>query len=190
VPPSYSSRRSGRDIGKSFINSEMFERLSRSPALVMQHGHQQIAPAISSIAQNATNPVSKCHRLWVSLHSSCVIPSGLISYQDPVDARFETCALPLIEAIPGLIAILIIIFRLIRLATRRVKGPQWTRAFVTEPRQAKGDLPSGGRTYPSHSNALFFASFIGLIFQIAAISYPRVQTQDVSVISSWVNHFP
>jgi hypothetical protein len=115
-----------------------------------------------------------------------VFTAGLILPQDPVDARFDQCALPVIEAVPGSLAVLIIVFRLTRIATRRIHRPQWTRSFVKEPRQAKGDLSSGDKAHPSHSNALFFASFIGLLLQIAAISYPRVQMQDVSVISAWV----
>ena len=115
---------------------------------------------------------------------------ALTHRQDPLNARFETCALPLIEAGPGAIAVLIILFRFFRIATRRASGPEWTKPFVKEPRQAKSDLPSEGKTYPSHSNALFFASFIGLILQIAAISYPRIQMQDVSVITAWVRDRP
>lgn len=122
---------------------------------------------------------------------SCLITAdqrALTRHQDPLNARFEACSLPVIEAIPGSIAVLIVVFRLFRLATRRVNGPQWTRPFVKEPRQAKSDLSAEGKQYPSHSNALFFTSFIGLIFQLAAISYPHVEVQDVSVISAWVRY--
>ena len=152
----------------------------------MQHNYQQTALTTSSVFHNVTNPVSQCHRLWVRLSSTSFLTAGLTLPQDPVDARFDPCALPVIEAIPGSLAVLIIVFRLIRIATRRIDGPQWTRSFVKEPRQAKGDSSSGDKAYPSHSNALFFASFIGLLLQIAAISYPRVQVQDVSVIAAWV----
>jgi hypothetical protein len=156
----------------------------------MKVGYQQTTLAMPSISRNETSPVSQCHRLWVSQKLNCCSLRALTHRQDPLNARFETCALPLIEASPGAIAALIILFRLFRIATRRVRSPEWTKPFVKEPSQAKSDLPSECKTYPSHSNALFFVSFIGLILQIAAISYPHVQLQDVSVITAWVCYCP
>lgn len=103
-----------------------------------------------------------------------------------MNARFDTCSLPVIEVIPGVVAILIILFRGFRIFTRRAKRPQWTRPFVKEPRRGKDDLLSDGKRYPAHSNALFIASFLGLILQLAAISYPKVELQDFSVILAWV----
>ena len=111
---------------------------------------------------------------------------GLTKRQDPLNARFDPCSVPAIEAMPGVFAVFIIALRIVRTLTRSLDSPQWTNPFVEEPWQAKTDLPSNGKSHPAHANALFITSFLGLIFQLAAISYPRVVLQDISVILAWV----
>ena len=127
-------------------------------------------------------------RLGVYLH---VFHNSTVNQciQDSLNARFSTCALAYIAALPALTAFLYFIYRITSLLP--VRRPVWTKPFIIETSDAIDDLESPCKQKRSSSIlALLIVTVIGLFLETLACLYPSFRPQSLYIISPWVRLNP
>lgn len=113
--------------------------------------------------------------------------SILISHQNPVEARFNTCFLPFISAIPAAIAVCILVGHVLRRLLVCLRRPRWSEAFVKElPDTFAESCPKAKRLSATLLVALLVASLSGLVLQVVTVVRPTFHWQAVYPTVSWV----
>ena len=103
-----------------------------------------------------------------------------------MNARFDSCALPFISAIPCVVAVCILLGFLLRLLPKGVRSPEWSRPFVEEPKGEQDELPSSEKkSYTQLTILLFAVSIICLALQTLTIFLPTVRIELVFPTASW-----
>jgi len=103
-----------------------------------------------------------------------------------VNARFESCALPLISAIPSVIAVCILLGFFLKLLPKGVRSPEWSRPFVEEPKGEQDELPSSKKKSYTHLTIVLFAvSIICLALQTLTVFLPTLRIELVFPAASW-----
>ncbi|KAF2650383.1 ABC bile acid transporter-like protein [Lophiostoma macrostomum CBS 122681] len=103
---------------------------------------------------------------------------------DPQTARFATCFLPVISAIPAMIAALILLKYPLQLFS--AYQPRWTKPFIRETKDTSDDLPTS--TPPkvlASTYGLLAASVVGLLLQIVTIFFPDQQLAGIYPSIAW-----
>jgi hypothetical protein len=120
--------------------------------------------------------LSRCG-VWVKLSLLEYFESrNLTSQQDPVNARFQACFLPVISIIPAAMAVFILLEFLLKFLTRGLLKIKWLSNIIQEPEEAKDDLQTAGKRCLSRlTTSLFVSSTIGLILQIITIFYSTLR---------------
>ncbi|PMD36578.1 ABC transporter-like protein [Hyaloscypha variabilis F] len=114
-------------------------------------------------------PFASCARVW-----------------DPVNAQFKSCALPFISAVPSVVAVCILLGFLLKLLPKRVRSPEWSRAFVEEPKGEQDELPSGeNKPYTGMTIILFAVSIACLALQTLTVFVPTLRVEFVFPAASW-----
>jgi hypothetical protein len=113
--------------------------------------------------------------------------SLILANQDPLRARFSSCILPYISAIPAAIAVCILLVQALGLLLPRQCWPGWSESFIKEPEeQAEEFEPKAKRSVGGLTAALLVASCIGFALQLLATFYPSFRSQEVFFAVSWV----
>ncbi|CAG8949745.1 hypothetical protein HYFRA_00004066 [Hymenoscyphus fraxineus] len=111
----------------------------------------------------------RCRRIW-----------------DPLNAKFESCVLPFISAIPAFISICIVlgyIFQLIPIPSIR---PKWLSTFIKETVEQDDDLPRKAKKhFTVLSGLLFIVSVVGMFMQLPTIFYPDLRLEMIFPAVSW-----
>ena len=123
-----------------------------------------------------------------SLKSSEILQYSLIpANQDPLLARFSSCFLPYISAIPAAVAICIFLVQALGLLLPRQCCPRWSEAFIKEPEEQPEEFePKVKRSIGRLTAALLGASSVGFALQLLATLYPSFRSQEVCFAVSWV----
>ncbi|KAG9245513.1 ABC transporter-like protein [Calycina marina] len=131
---------------------------------LVQDGVENIHP--SSFGNNSQ---LLCHRIW-----------------DPVQARFEGCALPYIAAIPTIIATCLMLVFILQLLPWRPKFPLWTKNIIRESKDLDSD-PNGNshRKFTSSTVRLLILSVIGLALQSFDIFHPNFRIAGIFPAAAW-----
>jgi hypothetical protein len=107
--------------------------------------------------------------------------------QDPFHARFSSCFLPYIPAIPTAIALSILVFHALWLLLPRRFWPEWSDAFIKEPEGQPEQLePKAKRPLGRLTAALLVTSSVGFAFQALAMFYVSSRFQEAFSTVSWV----
>ncbi|KAF2180532.1 P-loop containing nucleoside triphosphate hydrolase protein [Zopfia rhizophila CBS 207.26] len=123
--------------------------------------------ASSSLMSHGTSPMSQCHSIW-----------------DPTRARFTPCFLPVISAVPAVIAVCILLTYALRLFN--AYRPRWTKAFITETKESPDDLaPAPVRRPLFATYGLLLISLIGLVLQIITLFVPFRQLTAIYPSIAW-----
>ena len=136
---------------------------------------------------------ASCKTIWVggNPHFS---PISEASYQlivrnhaqDPVNARFNSCALPFISACPSVIAICFLLGFLAKLLPKRVQSPIWSRAFVEEPKEEQDELlPGNKKSFTRLTIVLFVVSAACFALQMLTVFLPVLRMEMVFSVVSW-----
>ncbi|TVY34010.1 ATP-dependent bile acid permease, partial [Lachnellula subtilissima] len=105
---------------------------------------------------------------------------------DPVNARFEPCALPLISAIPAAITLCILLGFVLQLLPTRKVTPKWLRVFIHEiPEQQEELLPKKKRYFTFLSGTLLVASLVGFVLQTVSVFRPKLRLETIYPAASW-----
>jgi hypothetical protein len=109
-----------------------------------------------------------------------------VHQQDPVNARFESCALPFISAIPSVVAVCILLGFLVKLLPRGVRSPAWSRPFVEEPKGEPDELVSDEKEpFTRLTMILFLVSVVSLALQIVTVLLPTFRREMIFPSASW-----
>ncbi|CZT09056.1 related to bile acid transporter [Rhynchosporium graminicola] len=107
---------------------------------------------------------------------------------DPINARFELCALPYISALPALLAICVLlsyILRYIPLPFHRLI-PRWLKSFSQEPEIHSQRVYFIRKRFLTWKTIiLFLFSAAGLAFQIWSVFWPRYSLEMVYPVAAW-----
>lgn len=107
--------------------------------------------------------------------------------QDPLNARFDHCALPYISAISSFIAGCVLLWSLLGLILGKGSlGPRWLEPFVEEPKEDFEGLdfkPIRGLGKAAH--ALLGLSIMGLGLQLLTAFYPTFRPLMIYPAVSW-----
>jgi len=104
-----------------------------------------------------------------------------------VNARFESCALPYVSAIPSGVAACILLGFLLQLLPRGVRSPTWSRAFVEEPKEEQEDpFPCKKESFARLMIVLFAVSVVGFALQILTVFHPTFRMEMIFPAASWV----
>jgi len=113
--------------------------------------------------------------------------SLIVANQDPLHARFSSCFLPYIAAIPASIAACILLVQALGLLLPRQCWPKWSEAFVKEPEEQPQEFePKARRSVGRLAAALLGASSVGFASQLLATFYPSFRSQEMCFAVSWV----
>lgn len=113
--------------------------------------------------------------------------SLIIANQDPLHARFSSCFLPYLAAIPASIAVCILLVQALGLLLPRQCWPRWSEAFIKEPEEQPQEFePKAKRSVGRLTAALLVASSVGFALQLLATFYPSFHSQEVCFAVSWV----
>ncbi|TVY34352.1 ATP-dependent bile acid permease, partial [Lachnellula occidentalis] len=105
---------------------------------------------------------------------------------DPVNARFEPCALPFISAIPAAITLCILLSFVLQLLPTRKVTPKWLQVFIHEiPEQQEELLPKKKRHFTFLSGTLLAASLVGFILQTVSVFRPKLRLETIYPAASW-----
>ena len=106
--------------------------------------------------------------------------------EDPVNARFNSCFLPVIEAIPAIVALFILIlFAFQPVWSRR---PQWLKLFIVEEPTKPEDEVAFATEKPKNfwTVLLLLFSSLGLVLQILAVFVPVRRVTVAPMCFAWV----
>jgi hypothetical protein len=110
-----------------------------------------------------------------------------MGHQDPLHARFSTCFLPYISAVPAAIAVCILLVHALSLLIPHRYWPEWTYAFIKEPQEQPDELePKAKLQLGRLTAALLGVSSAGFTLQALAIFYPSFRFQAVLSALPWV----
>ena len=113
--------------------------------------------------------------------------SLILANQDPLHARFSSCFLPFISAIPAAIAVCILLAQALGLLLPRQCWPRWSEPFIKELEgQPEEFEPKAKRSVGGLTAALLVASCVGFTLQLLATFYPSFRSQEVFFAVSWV----
>lgn len=108
------------------------------------------------------------------------------SQQDPVNARFESCALPFIAAIPSVIAVCVLLGFLVNLLPKGMRSPAWSRPFVEEPKGEPDELVSSEKSSSTRlAMVLFIVSVVCFALQVITVFQPTLRIERVFPSASW-----
>jgi hypothetical protein len=103
-----------------------------------------------------------------------------------VNARFESCALPYVSAVPSVIAGCILLGLFLRLLPRGVRSPVWSRAFVEEPKEEEEEIfPSEKKSFTRLATVLFIVSVVALALQTLTVFHPTFRMEMIFPAASW-----
>jgi hypothetical protein len=103
-----------------------------------------------------------------------------------VKARFESCALPFISAVPTVAAVCILLGFLVKLLPKRMRSPEWSRAFVEEPKGELDELLSSEKkSFTSLTVVLFIVSVVCFALQMLTVFLPTFRIEMVFPAASW-----
>lgn len=104
-----------------------------------------------------------------------------------MNARFESCALPFISAVPSVIAVCILLGFLVKLLPKGMRSPEWSRAFVEEPKVVEDELSSGQKkSFTRLTIVLFAVSAVSFALQMFTVFLPTFRVEMVFPAASWV----
>jgi len=109
----------------------------------------------------------------------------LTSTKDTRTARFAPCFLPVITAIPAVLAALVLLTYSAWLF--KAYRPKWTKPFITECKESPddlGDVPTQPSLSPTYG--LLLVSSVGLALQILTIFSPFRDITEVYPSIAWV----
>ncbi|TVY88501.1 ATP-dependent bile acid permease, partial [Lachnellula willkommii] len=105
---------------------------------------------------------------------------------DPINARFEPCALPFISAIPAAITLCILLGFVLQLLPTRKVTPNWLRVFIHEiPEQQEELPPKKKRHFTFLSGTLLVASLVGFLLQTVSVFRPKLRLETIYPAASW-----
>lgn len=135
---------------------------------------------------HGTQPIWKCHKIWVWF-ASCKLPCNATDKSQDVDsARFTPCFVPVITAIPAIVAGLLLLTYALRFL--QAYKPRWTRPFVEEPKEKAEDMDQQQRHQPMIATLSLLAIIsIGLALQIMTVFIPGRSTIEMYPSIAWVS---
>ncbi|KAF2002299.1 P-loop containing nucleoside triphosphate hydrolase protein [Amniculicola lignicola CBS 123094] len=102
---------------------------------------------------------------------------------DSKTAQFSPCFLPVVSAIPALVTALVLLTYSLRLFN--VYRPQWTKPFITEPKQMPDELDPQTVAQPAAPFGLLIVSLVGLTLQISTVFFPSRDLMAVYPLAAW-----
>lgn len=109
--------------------------------------------------------------------------------KDPVNARFQACALPYISLFPALVAACLLLAFSRRFLPRGLRRPQWLEPFIKESDEDEDLLrPKWMRRQTYTKTALLVLSNTGLILQCLTTFYPAQNLFGLYAVAAWVSH--
>jgi hypothetical protein len=106
--------------------------------------------------------------------------------QDPINARFEPCFLPVIAAIPAFVSICIVFVFALRFLPRGWLSPKWARKFVEESKEHdEGSFDSRKRQFCRSAVSLLVISVLGFALQLLTIFHPNFRLEMIYPAVSW-----
>ncbi|RDW62330.1 ABC transporter-like protein [Coleophoma cylindrospora] len=118
------------------------------------------------------------------VHNGVLVQSSRI--WDPINARFERSFLPVILAIPAVVAACVLLGLLLQLLPKHLRSPKWTRNFIEEPIQDENELESSAKPSFSRSSLwLLVLSSVGLVLRLARVFHPEFSPQSILSAIPW-----
>ncbi|KAG8525613.1 uncharacterized protein KY384_009257 [Bacidia gigantensis] len=107
------------------------------------------------------------------------------SVWDAKNARFDNCFLPIISVLPGAVALLVLLHRVLQPLLR--KRPQWLKPFVVEDID-DSDLIQLEKRKPFSwkTRLLILTTIIGLVTDLVALAWPRPNFAALLPAISWL----
>ena len=105
--------------------------------------------------------------------------------KDTRTAQFAPCFLPVITAVPAILAALVLLIYSAWLF--KAYRPKWTKPFIVEDKESPDDLgPESTRPSLFLTYGLLLVSSVGLALQILTIFFPFRDLTEVYPSAAWV----
>lgn len=122
-----------------------------------------VSPPLSLLAKAST-----CHGVW-----------------DAREARFQECFLPVLSLLPGLVAVITLLTRVVGPFFR--KAPQWLKPFVVEYDEGTEVIPlQAKQRFSPWALVLLICSITGLMLGMIALLWPHPNFVALLPTISWV----
>lgn len=135
---------------------------------------------------HSTQQIWQCRKIWVRC-IGCSIPCNTTDESQDLDsARFTPCFVPVITALPTIVAVFILLTYALR--SFQAYRPRWTKPFVEEPKEKIDDMGEEQKHRPLVATLTLLAIIsTGLALQIMTVFIPGRNTIEMYPSIAWVS---